>query len=91
MSPHMAYIERSNRRSLEQVEIRLTITESNGGRQHWKGEFDSKSSDGFLPDEQLAVTLDNGQLGSVRVSETEFSSRTPHTTLVRFTGSGLRV
>jgi hypothetical protein len=88
MSSHIALIERSNRRDLDHVPVQLTITESSGGRQLWKGEFVSRSADGILPDERLSLTLDTGQKGTARVSETHFSSRTPETTLVHFTGTG---
>jgi hypothetical protein len=88
MSSHIALIERSNRRDLDRVEVQLTITESTGGRQFWKGEFVSRSADGILPDERLSLTLDTGEKGTARVSETHFSSRTPETTLVHFTGTG---
>jgi len=89
MSSHIALIERSNRRDLDHVAVELTITESNGGRQSWKGEFVSRSADGILPDERLAFTLDNGQKGTARVSETHFNSRTPDKTLVHFKGTSV--
>jgi hypothetical protein len=87
MSSHMALIERSNRKDLDGVEVQLTITDPGGGRPSWKGEFVSRSADGILPNERLSVTLDTGQKGTARVSETHFSSRTPETTLVHFTGT----
>lgn len=89
MSSHLALIERSNRKDLDRVEVQLTVMESTGGRQSWRGEFVSRSADGILPNERLSVTLDTGQKGTARVSETHFSSRTPETTLIHFTGTSL--
>jgi hypothetical protein len=88
MASHLALIERSNRKDLKQVEVQLTITELSSGRQTWSGEFLSPSADAILPNERLSLTLDTGQKGSVRVSETRFDSRTPNATLVHFTGTG---
>ncbi len=87
MSSHLALIERSNRKDMNGVEVQLTITESSEGRQSWKGEFVSRSADGILPNERLSLTLDTGQKGTARVSETHFSSRTPEATLIHFTGT----
>lgn len=87
MSSHRARIERSNRKCLEHVEVEITIKESNAGRQSWYGEFMSQSVDGILPDERLALTLDSGQSGTARVSETRLDSRTPSATMVHFTGT----
>ena len=87
MSSHSARIERSNRRDLEGVEVQLTMGEPGAGRARWKGEFLSRSADGIVPDERLALTLDTGEKGTARVSETQCSSRTPETTLVLFTGT----
>lgn len=87
MTSHMALIQRSNHKDMDGVEVRLTVTESSGDRQSWKGEFVSRSADGILPNERLSLTLDTGQKGTARVSETHFSSRTPEATLVHFTGT----
>jgi hypothetical protein len=84
----MALIERSNRKDMDRVEVQMTITESSPGRQSWSGQFVSRSADGILPNERLALTLDTGQKGMARVSETRFDSRTPEATLVHFTGTG---
>jgi hypothetical protein len=86
MSLHSARIERSHRKDLEGVEVQLTMGEPAAGRPQWKGEFLSRSADGIVPDERLALTLDTGEKGTARVSETQCSSRTPETTLVLFTG-----
>lgn len=88
MSSHVALIERSNHKALDSVEVQVTITELSAGRQSWSGEFMSRSADGILPNERLSLTLDTGQRGTARVSETRFDSRTPETTLVHFTGTG---
>ncbi len=87
MTSHMALIQRSNHKDMDGVEVHLTITQSTGDRQSWKGEFVSRSADGILPNERLSFTLDTGQKGTARVSETHFSSRTPESTLVHFTGT----
>jgi hypothetical protein len=68
------------------VEVQLTVGPP-GGRPQWKGEFLSRSADGIIPDERLSLTLDTGERGTARVSETQCSSRTPETTLVLFTGT----
>lgn len=87
MPTHVALIERSNRKDLDRVEVQVTVTELSAGRQSWSGEFMSRSADGILPNERLALTLDTGQKGTARVSETRFDSRTPDATLVHFTGT----
>jgi hypothetical protein len=88
MAAYMARIERSNRKDLEHVAVQVTITDVSAGRQRWSGEFVSRSADGILPNERLALTFDTGQKGSARVSETRFDSRTPEATLIQFTGIG---
>ncbi len=88
MASHLALIERSNHRDLDHVEVQVTVTELSTGRQSWSGEFQSRSVDGILPNERLSLTLDNGQKGAARVSETRFDSRTPDATIVHFTGTG---
>ena len=88
MAAYMALIERSNRKDLKNVEVEVTITDLSPGRQSWSGEFKSRSADGILPNERLAVTFDTGQKGPARVSETRFDSRTPEATFVHFTGTG---
>ena len=87
MSFHRAAIERSNRRNLERVEVDITVRDSSPGSKAWHGEFISRSADGILPDDQLVLTLDNGQRGTARVTETHFDSRTPAATTIRFTGT----
>ena len=87
MTAHKAMIERTNRKDLADVEVQVTITDLSSGRQSWSGEFVSRSADGILPNERLALTFDTGQKGTARVSDTVFDSRTPATTLVRFTGT----
>lgn len=82
----MASIGRSNRKDLDQVEVQVTVTDPKAGQPSWSGEFMSRSADGILPNERLAFTLDTGQKGTARVSETHFDSRTPSATLVHFTG-----
>ncbi len=88
MIAYMASIERSNRKDLKDVEVRVTITDLSPGRQSWSGEFMSRSVDNILPNERLALTFDTGQKGTARVSETRFDSRTPEATVVHFTGTG---
>lgn len=88
MASHLALIERTNHRDLDRVEVQVTVTDLSAGRQSWRGEFMSRSADGILPNERLAFTLDNGQKGAARVSETRFDSRTPEATIVHFTGTG---
>ena len=87
MAAYMALIERSNRRDLTNIEVRVTITDLGSGHQSWSGEFVSRSADSILPNERLALTFDTGQKGTARVSDTLFDSRTPDTTLVHFTGT----
>jgi hypothetical protein len=88
MAAYMALIQRTNRKSLDHVEVQVTITDSSPGRQSWSGEFLSRSADGILPNERLALTFDSGQKGTARVSETHFDSRKPEATLVHITGTG---
>jgi hypothetical protein len=85
---HIALIERSNHKHLSKVEVELTITGASPDRQSWRGEFKSRSVDGILPNERLSFTLDTGQKGLARVSETHFDSRTPDATTVHFKGTG---
>ena len=70
MQSHVAFIERSNRKDLKQVEVQLTVTEMSAGRQSWSGKFTSRTTDGILPNERLTFTLDNGQKGPARVKGT---------------------
>jgi hypothetical protein len=88
MAAYKALIERSNRKDLKNVEVQVTIMDLSPGRQTWSGEFVSRSADGILPNERLALTFDTGQKGTARVSETRFDSRTPESTFVHFTGTG---
>jgi hypothetical protein len=88
MASYMAHIERGNRKDLGNIEVQLTITDRSTGRQSWGGEFKSRSADGILPNERIALTLDTGQKGTARVNETYFDSRTPEATVVHFTGTG---
>jgi hypothetical protein len=88
MQTQKALIERTNRQALKQVEVRVTITDSSSGHQSWRGEFMSKTADGFLPSERIWLTLDNGQKGMANISETHFNSRTPEATLIQFMGKG---
>jgi hypothetical protein len=88
MTAHKALIERSNRKDLKNVEVQVTITDLSPGRQSWSGEFLSRTADGILPNERLAMTFDTGQKGTARVQETEYDSRNPDATLVHFTGTG---
>jgi hypothetical protein len=46
-----------------------------------------RSADGFMPDERLALTFDNGLKGTARVSETYFDSRSPEATRIHITGT----
>ena len=87
MTAYKAMIERTNRKDLTDVEVQVTITDLSSGRQSWSGEFVSRSADGILPNERLALTFDTGQKGTARVSDTVFDSRTPATTVVHFTGT----
>lgn len=88
MTSYSALIERSNRRDLHQVEVQVTIREVGTGGASWSGEFMSRSADGIVPDERLAFTLNTGQKGMARVSETYFDSRNPGTTRICFSGIG---
>jgi hypothetical protein len=88
MVSYTARIERANGRSLDQVEVSVTVAEPTVGRQAWRGEFVSRSADGFQPSERLWLTLSNGQKGTASVSRTLFDSRTPEKTVIEFTGSG---
>lgn len=88
MTSHTASIERSNRKHLHSVELQVTPQDASS-RSHasWTGVFMSRSSDGFMPDERLALTLENGQKGTARVSETYFDSRAPDATRILITGT----
>jgi hypothetical protein len=88
MSSHVALIERSNRKDLSQVPVQLTVSEMSAGRQSWSGQFISRTTDGFLPNERLTFTLDTGQKGMATVNETAFDSRAPESTVVHFRGTG---
>ena len=88
MASHIAHIERTNRQALDKIEVTVTVQELSSGRHSWNGEFVSRSADGFLPSEQLRLTLDNGPKGTAKVSRTHFDSRSPLTTRVEFAGSG---
>lgn len=88
MQSHVALIERSNRKDLSQVEVHLTVTDATAGRQSWSGNFTSRTKDGILPNERLTFTLENGQKGMARVSETAFDSRLPDATVIHFQGTG---
>ena len=88
MDSQKAVIERSNRKSIEKVDVQVTVTNSGSGRQSWRGEFMSRTVDGFLPSERIWLTLDNGQRGMASISETHFNSRTPDATLIQFIGKG---
>jgi hypothetical protein len=88
METYIALIERSNRRNLSNVEVQVSITDPGPGRQSWTGKFVSRSADGIIPNERLALTFDTGQKGTGRVSETLFDSRNPDTTLVHVAGTG---
>jgi hypothetical protein len=88
MAAYTALIERSNRKDLEHIAVDVTITDLSPGRQSWSGDFTSRSADGILPNERLALTFDTGQKGTARVSETRFDSRTPEATLVHIIGIG---
>ncbi len=86
MPYYFARIERANGRSIDQVEIRVTVEDLS--RQSWSGEFVSRSKDGFQPDERFRLVLNNGQEGTASVSRTHFDSRAPEGTRVEFTGLG---
>ncbi len=87
MTAYTALIERSNRKDLTDVEVRITMADPSASRQSWSGEFVSRSADAILPNERLALTFNTGQKATVRVSDTVFDSRTPETTLIHFTGT----
>jgi hypothetical protein len=87
MTSYTALIERSNRKDLHQVEVQVTTREPAAGRSPWSGEFVSRTADAIMPDERLALTLDTGQKGTARVSETFFDSKTPDTTQVLIIGT----
>jgi hypothetical protein len=87
MASHTARIERSNRKDMQQVEVEVTPTETSRGSASWTGVFMSRSADGLVPDERLAITLDNGLKGTARVSETYFDSRAPDATRILITGT----
>jgi hypothetical protein len=88
MAAYIAQIERSNRKDLSNVEVQVTLSEPGAGRQSWKGKFVSRSADGIVPNERLALTFNTGQKATALVSETLFDSRTPDATLVHLTGTG---
>ena len=88
MTSYTASIERSNHKNLHQVELQVTPRESSRHQGSWTGEFMSRSTDGFVPNERLALTLDNGLKGTARVSETHFDSRDPDATRILITGNG---
>lgn len=87
MTSYVACIERANLKSMNDIEVRIVLTPT-ASQSSWGGEFTSRSVDGILPNERLALTLSTGQKGTARVKETVFDSRAPETTLVRFTGMG---
>ncbi len=88
MESYFARIERTNGKSLDQIQVQVTVDEARSGRHPWSGEFMSRSADGFQPSERFLLTLNNGQKGNASVSRTRFDSRTPDATVVEFTGSG---
>lgn len=88
MESYVARIDRANGRSLNQVQVRVTLTEPGARRPGWGGEFMSRSADGFLPSERFSLTLNTGQKGTASVSRTHFDSRTPADTRIEFVGSG---
>ena len=87
MTSHTASIERSNHKDLHQVELQVTPHETNRSPSSWTGVFMSRSSDGIMPNERLALTLENGLKATARVSETYFDSRAPDATRVLITGT----
>jgi hypothetical protein len=87
VASHTALIERSNRKDLHEVAVDVTTREPGAGRPSWTGTFMCRSADGFMPDERLALTLDNGLKGTARVSETYFDSRAPDATRILITGT----
>jgi hypothetical protein len=88
MPSYFARVERTHAKSLNQVQVFITVDEGSSGPSSWSGGFSSRSADGFLPSERIELTLNNGQKGSASVSRTVLDSRTPDQTLVEFTGSG---
>jgi hypothetical protein len=87
MTSYTVCIERSNKKNLQQVEVQVTTRESAGGRISWSGEFMSRTVDGIMPDERLALTFDTGHNSTARVTETYFDSRKPDNTKVLITGT----
>jgi hypothetical protein len=87
MTSHTASIERSNHKDLHQVQLEVTPRETSRHQGSWTGVFMSRSTDGFMPDERLALTLDNGLKCTARVSETFFDSRAPDATRILITGT----
>jgi len=87
VASHTALIERSNHKDLRDIAVDVTTREPGNGRPSWTGTFMCRSTDGVMPDERLAVTLDNGWMGSARVSETYFDSRSPDATRILITGT----
>ena len=87
MTTYLASIERSNRKDVPNVQVEVTVTELSPGRHSWAGKFVSRSADGILPNERLALSLETGQKATARVSHTEFDNRKPDTTLVHLTGT----
>jgi len=88
MPSYVARVERTNGKSLNQVDVFIRVDEPSSRHPSWGGEFSSRSADGFLPSERIELTLNNGQKGSASVSRTLFDSRTPEETVVEFIGSG---
>ena len=87
MTSYTASIERSNHKNLHQVDFQVTPRETGRQQESWTGVFMSRSTDGFMPNERLALTLDNGMKGTARVSETHFDSRAPDDTRILITGT----
>jgi hypothetical protein len=87
VTSYTARIERSNHKDLNEVAVDVTTREPGPGRSPWTGTFMGRSADGFMPDERLALTLDNGLKGTARVSETYFDSRAPDATRIHITGT----
>jgi hypothetical protein len=87
VASHTALIERSNHKDLRDIAVDVTTREPGNGRPSWSGTFMCRSTDGVMPDERLAVTLDNGWKGTARVSETYFDSRSPDATRIHITGT----
>jgi hypothetical protein len=87
VTSHTASIERSNRKDLHQIEVQVTPRDPSRSQNSWTGVFMSRSADGFMPDERLALTLDNGQKATARVTETYFDSKMPDATRILITGT----